>query len=92
MRSERSSAAREACIARHKGDLSCVVCGFNFEKVYDERGSGFIHVHHLKPIAKGKRKVDPAEDLCPVCPNCHYMLHRGNLISPEDLRKLLRKQ
>ena len=47
--------------------------------MYGELGQGFIHVHHIVPISKiGKEyKIDPINDLVPVCPNCHAMLHRG---------------
>ncbi len=73
---ERNSEARNQCIAHY--DKSCVVCGFNFEEKYGELGIGFIHVHHLVPLAKigQEYKVDPIKDLRPVCPNCHAMLHR----------------
>ena len=39
---------------------------------------GFIHVHHLKSLAmiKGEYLVNPKEDLRPVCPNCHAVIHR----------------
>tara|TARA_B110000037_G_scaffold155751_1_gene175626 strand:- start:1922 stop:2146 length:225 start_codon:yes stop_codon:yes gene_type:complete len=41
-------------------------------------GKEFIHVHHLKEIATiaQKYQVDPVNDLRPVCPNCHAMLHQ----------------
>jgi len=73
---ERSSDARLACV-EHYG-FSCVVCNFNFEKIYGELGKNFIHVHHLKPLYEITKEycVDPVEDLRPVCPNCHAMLHR----------------
>ncbi len=72
---ERNSAAREQCVA-HYG-ASCTVCGFNFGDTYGEMGQGFIHVHHLTPLASVKEgyQVDPIADLRPVCPNCHAMLH-----------------
>ena len=92
-RHERSPAARQACIEFH--GMSCAVCGFNFEDFYGEHGKGFIHVHHLMPLAKSdnQKAVDPAEDLRPVCPNCHYMLHRNEeLLSPEELKSVLRRQ
>ena len=64
-----------------------MVCGFNFEDRYGTHGKGFIHVHHLDPLAQGEREVVPERDLRPVCPNCHYMLHRnGKLLSPEVLK------
>ncbi|MCA9449995.1 MAG: HNH endonuclease [Candidatus Omnitrophica bacterium] len=73
---ERSATARAACIANH--GLACSVCGFDFERTYGELGAGFIHVHHIVPIASigDKYVVDPIADLVPVCPNCHAMIHR----------------
>ena len=72
---ERSGAARAACI-QHYG-TTCVVCGFDFEEVYGSVGSGFIHVHHLVDLALGggPTEIDGIQDLRPVCPNCHAMLH-----------------
>lgn len=72
---ERNTKARIACLDHYGFD--CAVCGFNFVNFYGEIGSGFIHVHHLKDLARvgGEYKVDPIKDLRPVCPNCHAMLH-----------------
>jgi 5-methylcytosine-specific restriction protein A len=88
---ERNAKARRACIAKH--GLRCVVCNFDFEEFYGELGVGFIHVHHIRPIAltKGNSKVDPEKDLKPVCPNCHAMLHRKeNVITINQLKSLLK--
>jgi predicted HNH restriction endonuclease len=73
---ERSPEARRRCIA-HYG-CRCVVCGFDFAKVYGEFGEGFIHVHHLIPLSEIDEEyvVEPIRDLRPVCPNCHAMIHR----------------
>ena len=75
---ERDDDARKKCIA-HYG-YRCKVCGFDFVSVYGDIGKGFIHVHHLTPLADIKKEyvVDPTKDLVPVCPNCHAMLHRTN--------------
>ncbi len=75
---ERNPKARIRCL-EHWG-TKCVVCGFDFEKTYGEIGKGFIHVHHLIPVAKiGKSyQIDPISDLRPVCPNCHAMIHLKN--------------
>ncbi len=75
---ERDSAARAACIA-HWG-VECRVCGINFEGVYGKIGKGFIHVHHRVPMSSIGREyeIDPIDDLAPVCPNCHAMLHSTN--------------
>ncbi|MBE9030793.1 HNH endonuclease [filamentous cyanobacterium LEGE 11480] len=73
---ERNPQARRKCI-EHYG-ASCCVCSFQFSSVLGERGDGFIHVHHLHPISKiaQEYQVDPINDLRPVCPNCHAMIHR----------------
>lgn len=73
---ERSSSARKKCI--ENWGLSCRVCGMQFEERYGEIGRGFIHVHHLRELHSINREyeVDPIQDLRPVCPNCHAMLHK----------------
>ncbi len=87
---ERNPAARLACIT-HYG-AACFVCGFSFESAYGELGRGFIHVHHLVPVSSiGEAyQVNPIEDLRPVCPNCHAMLHRKDPpLAVEELQGLL---
>ena len=73
---ERNQKARRECVAK-KG-YQCSVCGRDFETTYGEIGKNFIHVHHLTPISTiGKEyELNVDTDLVPVCPNCHYMLHR----------------
>lgn len=91
-RHERNLKARRKCID-HYG-CSCVVCGLCFTDQYGELGEGFIHVHHLMPMAltDGQYKLDPIADLRPVCPNCHAMLHRGDtFLSIEELRQILQQ-
>ena len=86
---ERSGPARDRAIVIHGTD--CCVCGINFERTYGEIGKGFIHIHHLDPIANASehRPVDPRNDLVPVCPNCHAMLHRRN--PPYTIHELVQK-
>jgi 5-methylcytosine-specific restriction protein A len=74
---ERDRGARLQCVKRW--GRKCIVCSFEFEKVYGGLGKGFIHVHHLKPLSEqdGEYNLDPEQDLRPVCPNCHAMLHRS---------------
>src|SRR6266545_3585014 len=84
---ERSAEARTACIAYY-GPV-CRVCEVNFEERYGALGRGFIHVHHLVPLAQvgDEYELDPVRDLRPVCPNCHAMLHRAAPpLSVEQLR------
>lgn len=75
---ERNQKARKECVAK-KG-YHCLVCGRDFESTYGEIGRGFIHVHHLTPISSigQEYELNVDTDLAPVCPNCHYMLHRKN--------------
>lgn len=72
---ERNLKARSRCIA-HYG-TACMVCGFDFGDTYGEAFSGKIEVHHKKPLYEIKENyvVNPIEDLIPVCPNCHLILH-----------------
>jgi 5-methylcytosine-specific restriction protein A len=91
---ERSSLARAKCIEYH--GLNCVVCEMNFFETYGELGKGFIHIHHKTPLSqiKNEYKVDFKEDLIPVCPNCHAMLHRkinGKEPTIYELQKMLKK-
>ncbi len=89
---ERDPRARKACIEHYGTD--CCVCGFSFVKHFGDMGKGFIHVHHIRPLADiGETyKVDPVADLIPVCPNCHAMLHRKNPpYLPQELAKSLKK-
>ena len=64
--------------------------------MYGEIGKDFIHVHHLIPLNEiGKEYiVDYKNDLIPVCPNCHAMLHReidGKRYSWQELREKIEK-
>lgn len=91
-RYERNQKARRECV--EKKGYKCLVCGRDFEATYGEIGKRFIHVHHLKPISSiGKEyKLDVDTDLAPVCPNCHYMLHRKDPpYTIEELQDILSK-
>ena len=89
---ERNSKARQECI-KHYG-TKCFICDFNFEKTYGEIGKNFIHVHHVKQLSEinEEYKVNPIQDLRPVCPNCHAMIHkRKPAYSIEEIKSLLVK-
>ncbi|WP_208456456.1 HNH endonuclease [Burkholderia pseudomultivorans] len=89
-RYERNPEARRKCV-EHWG-TTCVVCTFDFGAKYGALGEGFIHVHHLRPLSEHKEEheVDPVADLRPVCPNCHAMLHRNNVVlTIEELKRLI---
>jgi 5-methylcytosine-specific restriction enzyme A len=89
---ERNPIARKKCIENY--GVECQICEMNFEEVYGEVGKDFVHVHHIVPLHEIQQdyEVDPLNDLIPVCPNCHAMLHRkenGVLLTVEQLKDRL---
>ena len=89
---ERNRAARNECIKHH--GTNRFICGFNFGAIYGALAEGFTHVHHLKPLSEvdGEYRVKPEEDLRPVCPNCHAVIHLGGTTrSIEEVKALLRE-
>jgi 5-methylcytosine-specific restriction protein A len=88
---KRNPRARTDCLAHH--GYSCSVCTFDFERTYGKIGRRFIHVHHVNDIALNgdvKYVIDAINDLKPVCPNCHAMLHRETpALSVEKLRQIM---
>lgn len=90
---ERDPLARQLCIAKH--GTTCLVCGFSFGMVYGPVAEGFVQVHHLRPLSEigGEYEVNPIEDLRPVCPNCHAVLHRRvPAFSIEEVQAFLEQQ
>ena len=93
LRYETDPRARARCIAEH--GTTCQVCGIDFGAVYGDFADGYIHVHHITPVhqaaADGEYELDPINDLVPVCPNCHAMLHRHphKPCSVDELRRLM---
>lgn len=88
---ERSAKNREDAKRIH--GTKCMICGFDFEKIYGERGKDFIEVHHIKPLYSRDEEVriNPRTDLICVCSNCHRMIHRrkNNILTPDELRALI---
>ncbi len=86
---ERNPKARAQCI-EHYGN-SCYICNFNFHEYYGDLGTGYIHVHHEVDLAHiGETYiVNPINDLKPVCPNCHAMLHKTKPAMSVDRLKAL---
>jgi len=87
---ERSEEARRDCI-KHYG-YKCRVCEMDFIEKYGEIGAGFIHVHHLKQLSDISQEyvVDPINDLRPVCPNCHAIIHKRKVpYSIEEMKEII---
>ena len=72
---ERSSVALEQCILHH--GCKCAVCDIVLSNIYGDIAHGYIHVHHLRQLSEIKEsyQVDPINDLLPLCPNCHAIIH-----------------
>lgn len=90
---ERDRGARRECIKR-LGAI-CKVCEFDFQERYGALGVGFIHIHHIVPIAsiKANYQVDPSKDLVPVCPNCHCMIHKKTpAYTVLELKQIIKKK
>lgn len=87
---ERNRFNRQICLAA-KG-YRCSVCQTLLSDIYGNIASNYIEVHHSNPVA-GMAKdyiVKPLEELYPVCPNCHAMLHRRNPpYSIEELQSII---
>jgi predicted HNH restriction endonuclease len=90
---ERNVEARRRCLELF--GAVCAVCDFNFGSVYGPVAEGFIHIHHKRALSDigQEYRVDPANDLCPVCPNCHAVIHLGGkLRTIEEVRQLIKQQ
>lgn len=59
---ENSTSYRKKCIDRH--GHKCAVCGFE----------DVIHVHHIDE----NRDNNNIDNLIPLCPNHHYLIHKKN--------------
>ena len=65
------------------------MCRVNLSVIYGPKlAKNYIHVHHLKPLSEIREgyEVDPANDLVPLCPNCHAMIHLTD--DPSDVDAL----
>lgn len=89
-RYERNLEARRRSIEKY--GTTCQVCDLNFKDVHGDIGEGFIHVHHIIPLSVHRERHQINEDnLIPVCPNCHAMLHKSNLSVEELKNKIINK-
>ncbi len=89
---ERSSKARNECLKSH--GQRCCICGFDFGERYGEIAERYIHIHHLRSLSdiQEEYEVDPINDLRPVCPNCHAVIHlRKPAYSIEEVKALLNR-
>ena len=71
--------------------IACECCGFDFEKIYGERGRDFIEVHHSVPVSElAPQTTLKLSDLRLLCANCHRMVHRHQpWLAVEDVQALI---
>lgn len=89
---ERATEARSACL--EYWGTACSVCEIDAAEVYGVQAARFIHVHHLQPLSSLTEPTitDARQDLRPVCPNCHTVLHMTvPPMSVTALRLLMRR-
>lgn len=87
---ERSSVAREKCILYY--GCRCKACGLDLAEKYGKIAQGLIHVHHLRQLAEvdAEYQVDPVQDLRPVCPTCHAVIHsRTPALTVEEVAAMI---
>lgn len=90
---ERDPRYRKQAIAIH--GVACHGCGEDLGKTYGTYAQDLIHVHHVVPVStyEAPRRIDPATELVPVCPNCHAVIHRkrSETLSIAALREMRRQ-
>lgn len=90
---ERNRRGRQVCL-EHWG-MACVICDIDFGASFGQEFLGLIHVHHIVPLSSIRKEyaLDPVQDLRPVCPNCHAMLHRVSPpLSIEALQEVVKRR
>lgn len=96
-RYERNPIYRDECIEYYRninnGIIKCEICDFVFADKYGCEFSGKIHIHHKNQLSlqKGSHEIDPTNDLIPVCPNCHSIIH-SNIKRPytcDEVKKFI---
>ncbi|MFE7106285.1 HNH endonuclease [Streptomyces sp. NPDC057575] len=92
-RRERNKGLRKRkiiAVLKQGGPLACEACGFDFEAVYGNRGSGYIECHHVVPLHEAGESRTKLGDLALICANCHRMIHRSApWPTPKELRSLI---
>ena len=87
--------AKQEHARKHKGNLPCEICGFDFSKKYGkEIGDFFLEAHHktlLSKLDEIQGTQTTVSDLAMVCANCHRMLHRSP-VSIQELSRIVKRR
>ncbi len=85
---ERSPKNRMKAIRRH--GVRCFGCELEMAEMYGVIAEGFIHIHHVKPLGKGRDQSPQIDDLIPLCPNRHAVVHLEDPpVTLERLREIV---
>lgn len=91
---ERSPQNRRLCLQHH--GYRCKACDQDLEELYGPVGFRVIHVHHERELSTlGSGYVpDPVNEMKPLCPNCHAIIHagKGPAMSVARLRRLVKRR
>lgn len=88
-RYERDRRNRAAAIAIH--GYRCFGCDQLMSDLYGSVAQNLIEIHHTTPVSRiGPDYVlNPREDLVPLCPNCHSVVHRTSTpLAIPELRRI----
>lgn len=98
----RSSKLRDAAIQHYfkENKIFCFACKFNFEEIYGALGTGYIEIHHVKPVYAyentdiNKTIQDALRNVTPLCSNCHRMIHRrrDKILLVDELVRIIEAQ
>ena len=88
-RYERDPRNRKVAIAKH--GTRCFGCRHEMRELYGDIATGFIHIHHVRPLSRTDGPTKPEiDDLVPLCPNCHAVVHlQSPPLSIHQLQKLV---
>ena len=88
-RYERDPRNRREAIKKH--GTQCFGCRSSLRDRYGEIAEGFIHIHHTKPLAAVHGPITPdLDDLIPLCPNCHAVVHlQDPALTIDELRECI---
>ena len=82
---ERNPRNRTKAIERH--GVRCFGCEREMTELYGAIAAGYIHIHHMKPLGQSSSQAAPdINDLIPLCPNCHAVVHLKD--PPLTIRRL----
>lgn len=90
-RYERDPRNRAKAIRKH--GVRCFGCCRKMVEIYGEIAKDFIHIHHVKPVSATGPTKPKIDDLIPLCPNCHAIVHLENPpLSISELKDLIKSK